>query len=141
MANINWDDSLSTDIPNIDQQHKKLVELINKVSNAMKNSKGNEVLLEVVTELISYTKNHFRYEEQFMESIKYPKLQEHKQVHKMVTEQVSELYEKIKEGKFVSSVQVSNLLKEWISNHILKVDMHYAKYLKHIQKQEITSVR
>ncbi|NLE90487.1 MAG: bacteriohemerythrin [Dehalococcoidales bacterium] len=140
MANITWDQSLATDIPNIDHQHQKLVELVNKVGSAMKDSMGNEVLLEVVTELINYTKSHFRYEEQYMESIKYPKLAEHKQVHQMVTQQVSELYEKIKEGKYVSPVQVSNMLKEWISNHILKVDMHYAKYLKHIQKHQKAGV-
>ncbi len=140
MATISWDNSLATDIPNIDQQHKQLVELINKVGNAMKSSQGNEILLEVLTELITYTKNHFKYEEQYMASIKYPKLSEHKQVHEMVTGQVAELYEKIKQGKYVSTVQVSNLLKEWISNHILKVDMHYAKYLKYITSKQTAGV-
>ena len=136
MAIITWDDSLSTGIPNIDNQHKKLVELINKVGEAMKNSKGNEILLDVLTELLNYTKTHFRYEEQYMESIKYPKLAEHKEVHKMVTDKVADLYEKVKSGKFVSTVQLSNLLKEWISTHILKVDMHYAKYLKYINDKK-----
>ncbi len=136
MALIDWNESLATNIPQIDQQHKKLVELINKVSQAMKNSQGNEILLEVMTELLSYTKSHFRSEEQFMASMNYPKLAEHKQVHAAVTQQVTDLYNKVKEGKFVSSVQISNLLKEWISGHILKVDMHYVKYREHINKSK-----
>ena len=133
MSVIRWSESLETDIPNIDQQHKQLVVMINKVSEAMMNSKGNEILIDILTELAQYTKNHFKYEEQYMAKINYPKLKEHKEVHDLITKQVGELYEKVKEGKFVSSVQISNMLKDWISGHILKVDMHYAKYLKHIQ--------
>ena len=140
MATVNWDEKLSTDIPNIDNQHKQLVAMINKISDAMKNSTGNSILLEVLTELIEYTKTHFRYEEQYMEKIKYPKLKEHKDVHDHIVKQVSELYDKVSSGKYVSTVKISNMLKEWISDHILKVDMHYAKYTKYINEKQAAGV-
>lgn len=140
MATIEWNNSLATNIPQIDNEHKKLIVLINKVSEAMKDSKGNEIMLEVMTELLNYTQNHFRSEEQYMARIKYPKLAEHKEVHKFVTQQVLDLYNQVKEGKFVSSVKISNLLKDWISSHILKVDMHYVKYLEYVKSKETAKV-
>ncbi len=43
MALIDWDKSLSVNVEEIDQQHKKLIAMINELNEAMRNGKGKEV--------------------------------------------------------------------------------------------------
>ncbi len=128
MALLTWDDSLSVKMNDIDDQHKKLFALINDVHQAMGAGKGNEVMGKVMGELLKYTRDHFAYEEKMLKRIGYPKLVEHQKVHVYLTEQVAELNDKLSTGKPVSSVQVSNFLKDWLKSHILKVDMHYSRF-------------
>lgn len=44
MAFINWSDKLSVGVQQMDMQHKRLVELINELYEAMNSGKGNDVL-------------------------------------------------------------------------------------------------
>jgi hemerythrin len=55
MALIAWSDSISVQVAEIDQQHKKLIAMINELSAAMKAGKGNEVLGKIADSLIGYT--------------------------------------------------------------------------------------
>ena len=70
MPLITWTDNLSVNHTEIDNQHKKLVDLINILFDAMKAGKGTDVLNKIFAELTSYTIYHFTYEEKLMESIK-----------------------------------------------------------------------
>ncbi len=137
MALINWDESLSVKMDDIDQQHQKLFNLINDVHQAMSTGKGNEIMGRIMGELLKYTKDHFSYEEKMLKRIGYPKLVEHQKVHVYLTDQVNQLYEKIKTGKPLSPVSVSNFLKDWLKSHILKVDMHYSRY--YVSKQQVAA--
>ena len=58
-----WNDSYSVKVAELDNQHKKLIGLINQLYDAMKEGKGKDVLEVIFTELIEYTKNHFSAEE------------------------------------------------------------------------------
>ena len=137
MAIVTWDDSLSVKMNDIDDQHKKLFVLINEVHQAMSTGKGNEIMGHVMGELLKYTRDHFAYEEKMLKRIGYPKLAEHHKVHVYLTDQVNQLNEKIKAGKPLSPISVSNFLKDWLKSHILKVDMHYSKYYMSTQKATV----
>ena len=43
MAIVTWNDSLSVNVTEIDEQHKKLVSMINELNEAMQQGKGKEV--------------------------------------------------------------------------------------------------
>ena len=128
MALITWNDSLSVKMDDIDSQHKQLFDIINEVHDAMGAGKGNDILGNIMQKLLQYTIDHFAYEEKMLKKIGYPKLNEHHKVHEHLTGQVRELHEKLKAGKYLSTISVSNFLKDWLKSHILKVDMHYSKY-------------
>ncbi len=53
MALIQWDGSFSVKVAEIDQQHQKLVSMINDLNDAMKQGKGKDVLGKIVNELVS----------------------------------------------------------------------------------------
>ena len=54
-----WNEKYSVKISTIDEQHKKLVAIINELYNSMKNGKSKEQLGKTLTDLVEYTKYHF----------------------------------------------------------------------------------
>lgn len=130
MAFINWNESYSVHIKQLDEQHKKLFQIVNALYDAMKNGKGNDVLAGVFDELINYTKLHFSTEENLLKIHNYPNLTAHKMEHERLVNQVLDLQKQFMDGGAALSIKVSNFLKEWLMNHIKKSDIAYSKYLK-----------
>ncbi len=130
MALIDWTNNFSVNNFIIDQQHKKLVDLVNQLHDAMKSGKGKEALGNIFEKLISYTKEHFSYEEKLMESKNYPAFLSHKKIHFDLTNQVIDLKNKFKSGKTSLSIEVLNFLKNWLTNHILDEDKKYVPFVK-----------
>lgn len=126
MALINWTDALSTRIPSVDDQHKKLVNLINKLHDAMREGRGKEVLGQTLDEIISYTKYHFTYEEGLMRKADYPQLTAHKAEHELLVGKVLDLQEKYKAGNLSITIETLTFLKDWLNHHIMKEDKQYS---------------
>ena len=80
MGGIKWSKELELGIPEIDEQHKKLIDLINLFYTEPEESKKVERFL---TELEDYINYHFSYEEAFMEKIGFPELPTHRKAHSM----------------------------------------------------------
>jgi hemerythrin len=129
MALINWTDVLSTKVPSIDDQHKKLVNLINQLHDAMREGRGKEVLGKTLDELISYTKYHFGYEEDLMRKAEYSALTAHKAEHELLVGKVLDLQEKYKSGNLSITIETLTFLKDWLNHHIMKEDKQYSTAL------------
>jgi hemerythrin len=86
---IMWTDSFSVKVTEIDTQHKKLIELINKLYDAMKVGKSKDVMGEILNNLISYTATHFKTEEKYFDLYSYPEKEIHKAGHKQFVETVT----------------------------------------------------
>ncbi|MEI6315089.1 MAG: bacteriohemerythrin, partial [Syntrophus sp. (in: bacteria)] len=78
MSAIVWDPEFSVNIKVIDEQHKKLVDTINMLYDAMSEGKGSTVLADIFNNLAEYTTVHFATEEDFMIRFSYPDYAEHK---------------------------------------------------------------
>ncbi len=123
MSLIQWRSDFSVEYPPIDEQHKKLVGLLNTLYEAMREGKGSKELGTILSELTDYTNYHFSYEEQIMEKFNYADRTKHKQIHKELIDQVLQYKEEFESGKALVSVKMLDFLKDWLSNHILQVDM------------------
>jgi hemerythrin-like metal-binding protein len=130
MPYIEWNDSLSVGLSFFDEQHKKLIFIINKLFDAMKEGRGKEVLGEVFNELIDYTKFHFKSEEDAMLKYNYPYFNEHFEEHNKLTSQVLELKNKYENGQIFITIDILSFLKEWLFHHILETDKKYGPFLK-----------
>jgi hemerythrin len=129
MATINWDESLSVKIPSIDKEHKKLINLVNSFYDSLSQGSGKEKLLIVIEALKEYTIEHFSTEEMYMKHLNFPGYNSHKSEHKKFIETVLLFEERYKNGKLIISVEVTNFIKDWISNHIMGTDMKYSDFL------------
>ncbi len=127
---IDWGPSLSVGLDSIDEQHKKLVDLVNKLFFAMSDGKASDILGNIFGELVTYTKTHFAHEEQLFAKYKYPDIAKHKEEHKALTDKALALQADFKSGKVSMSREVLQFLKDWLSNHITKEDKKYGPFLK-----------
>jgi len=129
MALMTWSDNLSVNIKEIDEQHKKLVGMVNDLHDAMKQGKGNDVTGMVLSGLIQYVATHFAAEEKLMKAHAYPEYLKHKTEHDALTKQAVDLQDQFHGGKPVLTVELMSFLKNWLTNHILGTDKKYSPYL------------
>ncbi len=125
-----WKDSYRVDIKSIDDDHQGLFKLINQLFNAMSHGKAKDVLSETLTQLIDYTKTHFRREEMYFSTTNYPGFQEHKLQHELFIEKIVNLKKQFDNGEQQISVELIKFLSDWLINHILISDKKYMIHLK-----------
>jgi hemerythrin len=130
MALIEWTAKLSVGIDSIDEQHKKLVNMINALNDAMLTNSSDELLGKIFIGLAAYTQKHFTYEENMFAEYGYPDSEEHKRQHNELIAQVVDLKEKfIENPQRTMSADLMLFLKRWITNHIMRTDKEYAEFL------------
>lgn len=130
MPLIEWSDELSVGIDSIDEQHKKLVNMINALNDAMLTGSSNELLGKIFTGLAAYTQKHFTYEENMFAEYGYSNSEEHKRQHKELIAQVVELKERFMENpQGTISADLMLFLKRWLTNHIMRTDKEYTEFL------------
>ena len=131
MALIEWSTELSVGIESIDQQHKELMNIINRLDEAMHNDDSIEVLRKTFTDLTHYTQKHFAYEEKLFNLHDYEDGIEHKRQHDELIVQLIELKEKFDHyQKEKLTEQVMAFLKNWLTYHILETDKAYSEHLQ-----------
>lgn len=129
MALITWGTKYSVGIPSIDEQHKKLVDIVNDLNDAMKMGKSKEVLNATLTSLIDYTKVHFKYEEDLFNKHGYNEKLSHKMVHDKLTKQVIDFYNNYQKGNAAISIDLMHFLSDWLTKHIVVEDKKYSEFL------------
>jgi hemerythrin len=128
MAFIQWDNSLSVGVAEIDKQHQKLVQLINDLGDAMKQGKGQVVMGGILNELVTYTQVHFGHEEKYFVQFQYPETYSHKQEHAAFVKKATELKDGFEKGQIGLSLQVMDFLCDWLKKHIKGTDQKYSKF-------------
>jgi hemerythrin len=125
---MEWNQTYSVSVKKFDDQHKKLIELLNQLHDAMKAGDGNTMLGITLQSLISYTGTHFSEEEKLMQANGYPDFAAHKAQHDALVKQVLELQKKYQSGGGVMTMTVMSFLKDWLTKHIQGVDKKYGQH-------------
>jgi hemerythrin len=129
MALLTWSDKFSVQVGQFDREHKELINLINRLHDAMKAGQGKQVIGDVLNGLISYTQNHFAAEERLMKAHAYPAYETHKKAHNQLTMTVLDFQKGFMDGSVPLSHEVMMFLKDWLSGHIQGVDREYGPFL------------
>jgi hemerythrin len=121
---ITWDDSMTTGLPEIDEQHKEIIKKFNEFSEAMSSQQGRDVAGDILDFLQFYAVWHFEREEKCMEQYKCPAAKANKQAHAEFIDKFGQFYEQWQESTMDSDLMRETYLKlaEWIKNHIQRVD-------------------
>ncbi|CDF83226.1 Bacteriohemerythrin [Pseudomonas knackmussii B13] len=124
MAYLAWQDDLNTGIQVIDNQHKRIVEMINQLHDAQVQRLDGKVG-QVIEELVDYTLSHFAFEETLLEDAGYEFTRAHKKVHELFIKRVSEYRLRFAAGEDIAD-ELKQLLGRWLFNHIRNDDANYA---------------
>jgi hemerythrin-like metal-binding protein len=108
------------DVSEIDQQHQELVNLLNRLNDAVKNNESREDIYRIIDDVIAFTRLHFATEEQLMIQSGYTDIEWHKDKHKQLIQDALHLKGKL---DYVGE----QLFTEWF-NH-----WPFANVLAHIQ--------
>jgi hemerythrin-like metal-binding protein len=129
MAFIDWRPELENGIRTFDDQHKKLIALINELHEAMSLGKGRQVIGSVLEELLKYTDYHFKAEEKAFDEFGYPQSAEHKRAHAGFIQKMKDLSDAHAKGSFMVTADTLGMLVDWLKDHIMGVDKQYAPFL------------
>lgn len=128
-----FDESLFTGNPTIDEQHKELIDRINKLMILCENEKpAKKEAVHLLGYLADYTEYHFAEEEKLQETIGYPGLEEHKKRHNELRRTVDALHEMLEEQEGPTAdfvMQVHENVAEWLYHHIRGFDRSVAEFV------------
>ncbi len=127
-AKIIWDSSFETGITEVDAQHKRLVEIINSLADAIGHTPAN-ALKEIVEQLKDYAVYHFRTEEGIMQEAQYSDIAGHRDEHAMFVDQILLFDLDVILASEGLAWDMLHFLRGWLTNHILVVDKKFAAEL------------
>ncbi|MDR1398039.1 MAG: bacteriohemerythrin [Desulfarculales bacterium] len=133
---LEWTPDLATGIEFIDNQHKMLCSYINTLHRAVRQNNIPAVGHEIVSNLRSYTVNHFSTEEQYFSRTGYPAVNEHKLAHSKFVEKVDAVEGQLNAGKFQVGEELLDFLKDWLLSHIKVTDQQYVPFIKALMAAE-----
>jgi hemerythrin len=113
----------------VDTQHKKLVDSINTLHDAMKDGKGKDVAVKTLNFLVDYTIQHFTAEDGLMKQKNYYDFNNHRMIPDKFVNEVNDLRLKYIAGK-VLPMPVSSALSDCLRNIILGTNKKYVPFLK-----------
>ncbi len=122
MPLITWSHMLSTGIAEQDAQHRKLVELINQLDEALYTGQDKEMQGVVLAQLIDYTVYHFGYEESLMNQYDDEDTARHTAEHSKFVQVVDDFQRQFETGAVLISTDLMHFLRDWLTGHIMKTD-------------------
>ncbi len=121
---INWNDGLSVGVKSIDDDHKKLLEIINTLSQAIERDEELPFYESIFSDLEKYVSIHFLREEALMKKCKHDDYEKHAKQHKEFADKIPAIKEKFfATTEYYNAKEVSSFLTDWLLNHILNEDM------------------
>lgn len=126
---FNWDKNFSVGNDEMDNQHKKLIEIINELFIHFNNGNAQEIILQILDKMVNYSILHLTSEEKYLKEIDYPYIEEHKLMHNSYKQQIILFRNKIRSDNDEVHYELFNYLKDWWTNHILEEDMKYFDFM------------
>ncbi|MBI9081928.1 MAG: hemerythrin family protein [Pseudodesulfovibrio sp.] len=133
MPLINWDETMSVKVHELDEQHKTLIALINEAYEAIQKH-DERVMTELINKMRAYANMHFATEEGYMKKFGFPEIENHKFKHVKFNNEVDDFKKKQFEKTNLSQIFV--FLSQWLITHIMDEDMQYVPYVPQKRDKE-----
>lgn len=131
-----WTEDLSVGVKYFDEDHKRLIGMIDELHDAVQNADSSGEIPEDEIELALHRlENYFQYhclqEEVFMATIEYPAIAEHKQCHRKFLDQVTDMSQRFRGSRDPKHAEeLKQFMYDWLINHIREIDKKYWEYLR-----------
>lgn len=133
MAVITWREQMSLNYPPLDSEHQAFLKVINQASDDIKNRhiEGMEKMFQACYD---YVRNHFSHEEDIMERIRYPEMEEHIASHQLFIKNISQFRQQFETAETVgqkldAAQKAMAFLSVWYLGHLISRDKPMKPYL------------
>ena len=125
-----WSDALAIGIPEIDRQHRYLVESIAEARRTLPEQPPPELVEQLTRDLLAYAICHFETEEILMQRHAYGDAERHRQQHRDFSARVIALRDELRAGRPVSRAELLDFLGDWLRHHIMHTDRGLGEFLR-----------
>jgi len=125
MSEFEWSEQLSIGITPMDQDHQKIIALMNELDQAHERKATVGEIDRAFKRLADFTRQHFREEEAYMEEIGFTGIGSHKMIHKKLLTNMDQHYQTFKSTSALND-EVFIFLRFWLKSHICGIDRKYA---------------
>lgn len=128
---IEWHQSLSVDIPEIDELQKKVFGMLNGLIN--NNVQEDDIVKDgaaMVSELTEYSRYYFSKEEEYLRRCSYPDIDCHSKEHRQFIKNTINLRRQVSEDKKNLSYETVSNLRDWLVSHICQKDHSYVPFVR-----------
>jgi hemerythrin len=132
VKDIVWDEILSVGVDEIDEDHRKLVNIFNILNHSVMAEESSDYLAATLAELINCTVWHFSHEERLMLKHRYEGIEEHKAEHRELIKSAKELQQEILQADKPVVDEHIEFLERWLTEHILTADLRLGSYLSQV---------
>jgi len=133
MALLTWTEDLSVFVAEFDEDHKRLVGLINSLWDASEQRRGHAAIDAVLGELAEYTGSHFAREEDLFSRWGYPGAAAHIEAHRKLVATLTQLRDKFRADRAeIVPDDIFEFVRDWLIKHIIREDGVYAAYFRHL---------
>lgn len=122
-------DKYMTGVELIDDEHRRLFEIINDTVELIRSEflhDKYDQIVHLLEQLKDYTEFHFKDEEEYMEKIHYPRIEEQKHAHAAFIEKLVEIdlddLDNMDDNQQEYLLELVNFLATWLVQHILGAD-------------------
>lgn len=132
MKEIVWERLLSVEVDEIDDDHRKLLNLFNLLTHSLIDEESKNYQAALLQELINCTIWHFSHEERLMLKYGYEEIEQHRAIHRELVKSAREFQNRVvRANKSISEEDVV-FLEHWLTEHILTEDMRLGAYLSQV---------
>jgi hemerythrin len=134
MEKIVWEARFNLQIDIIDDQHRRLVDLMNRLIEIKGKDPSGEGVVEALGEMTNYLGDHFDTEEQMMIDHGYPEIETHREEHQNFVAQTAYYIATYRESGVSLEKDILMFLQEWLIDHIQKTDQDFGRYVNKIRE-------
>jgi len=132
VKDIVWGQVLSVDVDEIDDDHRKLINLFNLLNHAVTDGESPAYLAAILEELVNCTVWHFSHEERLMLKYSYGDMEDHRSEHRELIKSARALQQKIQAADNAIADDDIEYLERWLTAHILTDDRRLGDYLSQV---------
>jgi hemerythrin-like metal-binding protein len=129
MALIEWKDEFATGVPDVDSEHRQLIELINALHVALLREDVTYTVMDFLGQIYARISGHFALEEKIMRERRYDQFEDHKTDHERLLDELRDIMDDYEAHAYFSDEEFARQIENWFSQHFKTRDARLHKHL------------
>jgi hemerythrin len=128
---IQWSTQFELGHERIDAEHRIFLRLVNEFATRVDQGSGTDMLARTLNEIRKYAEFHFVSEENIMQELDYPRLDEHRGLHSRLLEALDGWMRDMSSGA-IRPQEVQQALVDWFTTHTSQEDQKLVAHIRNI---------